>query len=127
MLGQVDPLPRGPEGVVVPALLRRSHAGAPTPQVGEQLVADLVGELGVLATPAAAPDDQVALVVGTGPAQRSVSSAQSAAPTMPARLRSSAATFGVFTSMRGMNWSPSLLTPPPITKSSGEKSFSSVR
>ena len=55
------------------------------------------------------------------------STASAAAPTMPAVLRSVAETISVRMSSRGMNDVAFLLTPPPTTNRSGEKSFSSVR
>ena len=52
---------------------------------------------------------------------------QAAAPTMPAVLRRVAEMISVSMSISGMNSAPCLLTPPPTTKRSGEKSFSRVR
>jgi hypothetical protein len=48
------------------------------------------------------------------------STASSAAPMMPASLRSSAGTIGVCRSSSGRNLSAFLLTPPPTTNSSGD-------
>ena len=56
-----------------------------------------------------------------------LSTANAAAPTMPAVLRRVAAMISVSMSMSGMNSWPCLLTPPPTTIRSGENSFSSVR
>ena len=55
------------------------------------------------------------------------SAASTAAPTMPAVLSSVAGTIRVSMPSSGRNLSAFLLTPPPTTNSSGEKSRSSVR
>ena len=55
------------------------------------------------------------------------SAASTAAPTMPAVLRSLAGTIGVSRSSSGRYLSACLLMPPPTTKRSGESSRSSIR
>ncbi len=72
-----------------------------------------------------APVDQLLTPYPTRPQEAREET--SAAPMMPALLRSSAATIGVSMSMSGRKASLDLLTPPPTTKSSGEKSRSTAR